>query len=363
MGQYAARGWSGLMAGLLLLGCGPEPTRPFKPPVNDVDNPAGTLAVPASGGAGGGVVNPNRCVEASANAQRVTPRVILVLDGSCSMSTNYPANGANSATMCVNNPMGRWAALRRALVEPQTGIVAKLQHIVQFGVVVFGTVPKCPIPGDPVAPALNNLAAIESKLGVVQPGMNTPTGPALDWVYRNQIQPDNPDDANGPQIVILATDGEPNSCGGSGRTTTNYQPSIDAVTNAPKGVKTYVISLADSSGAFHDHLQQLANLGNPGASSAKLYEPGSPAELAADLEQLVGSAVSCEIALSGTITQGMECHGTVMLNGSPIECNGANGWKLVDPRRIQLQGTSCRALMDQAAVVDARFPCTGFVPD
>ena len=366
MRQYEWRGWGGLVAGLLLLGCGPEPTPPSKPKVIDVDNPAGTLAVPATSGTGGvGNVNPNRCVEASATGTRVTPRVILVLDGSCSMSTNYPANGANSATMCVDNPMGRWSALRRALVEPQTGIVAKLQHVVQFGVVVFGTQPKCPIPGDPVAPALNNLMQIEGKLGAVQPGMNTPTGPALDWVYKNQIQPDNPDDANGPQIVILATDGEPNSCGGSGRNTTNYQPSIDAVTRgSAMGVKTYVISLADSAGAFHDHLQQLANLGNPSAgSAAKLYEPTSPAQLAADLESLVGSAVSCEIALSGTITQGMECQGTVMLNGSPIECNGANGWKLVDPRHIQLQGSACKTLMDKAALVDARFPCSGFVPD
>ena len=40
-----------------------------------------------------------------------------------------------------------------------------------------------------------------------------------------------------------------------------------------------------------------------------------------------------------------------------------NGWKLVDPRHIQLQGTSCKTLMDKAALVDARFPCTGFSPD
>src|ERR1700759_1762172 len=103
------------------------------------------------------------------------------------MSTNYPANGAASVTSCVDNPMGRWAALRRALVDPQTGVVTKLQRIVQFVVVVFGTTPVCPIPGEPVSPALNNLAQIESKVGSVQPGMNTPTGPALDWVDQNQI--------------------------------------------------------------------------------------------------------------------------------------------------------------------------------
>jgi hypothetical protein len=364
--QYDRGAWCGLACSLWLFACGPSVVKaPVLPPA-DVDNPGGALALPAIAGAGGGIVtNPNRCVEASAGATRVTPRVILVLDGSCSMSTNYPANGAASATSCVDNPMGRWAALRRALVDPQTGVVTKLQGIVQFGVVVFGTKPVCPIPGDPVAPALNNLAQIESKVGTVQPGMNTPTGPALDWVYENQIQPDNPDDANGPQIVILATDGEPNSCGSGGRAQTNYQPSIDALKRGTaKGVKTYVISLADSAGAFHDHLQELANLGDPSANgAAKLYEPSSPAELTAALQGLVGSALSCEIALSGTITDGSECKGTVMLNGSPIACNSADGWKLLDPRHIQLQGDACKQLMEKNAMVEARFPCSGFNPD
>ena len=132
------------------------------------------LIVSAAGSSS--IKDPNRCVEGRANASRVTPRVILVLDGSCSMSTNYPANGQASATECVDNPNGRWSALRRALLDGQSGVVPKLQHLVQFGVVVFGTAPMCPIPGEPVKPALNNLAQIESKMPGVQPGMFTPTG-------------------------------------------------------------------------------------------------------------------------------------------------------------------------------------------
>jgi hypothetical protein len=320
------------------------------------------------------IKDPNRCVEGRANATRVTPRVILVLDGSCSMSTSYPANGQASATECVDNPSGRWSALRRALVDPQSGVVPKLQHLVQFGVAVFGTQPTCPIPGDPVRPALNNLAQIEGKMPAVQPGMYTPTGPALDWVYDNLIEPNRPDEENGPQIVILATDGEPNSCGGQGASgggrrgqqsaTTNYQPSIDAVKKGTaKGVTTYVISLADATGSFHDHLQELANLGNPGAGgSAKLYEPGSPAELTADLEGLVGGAVGCDIVLDGTVTTKDACKGTVTLNGAPLGCNQADGWKLLDGRHLQLQGKACKLLMDKNALVEARFPCDVFSP-
>jgi hypothetical protein len=293
------------------------------------------------------------------------------------MSTDYPANGAQSASQCKENPNGRWAALRNSLIDPNNGVVTMLQNQVEFGVVVFGTQNMCPIPGTPVQPALNNLQTVIANVPTVQPGMYTPTGPALDWVYDNMIQDVAPDQENGPQLVILATDGEPNSCGGGngGRnngggnnnngTATNYQPSIDAVNKGTaKGVTTYIISLADASGDFHTHLQELANLGNPGANgNAMLYEPGSPQELADALAQLIGGAVGCDIALSGTIASGSECEGTVMLNGTTLGCNQADGWKLIDDNHIRLQGQACKDLMAKNGQVQARFPCDVFSPE
>jgi hypothetical protein len=259
--------------------------------------------------------------------------------------------------------------VRNALVDPQMGVVPQLQHLVQFGLVVFGTNGTCPIPEGhtPVRPALNNLSPITMNMPAVQPGMFTPTGPALDWVYENMIAESTPDGDNGQQIVILATDGEPNSCdgGGGGRRGANYQPSVNAVRNGTdKGVTTYVISLAAATGTFHDHLQELANLGNPGANgSAKLYEPNSPAELSQDIQTLVGGAIGCDISLDGSLQEGLECQGTVTVNGSPVQCNDANGFMVVDARHIRLQGNSCKALMDRNAVVEAKFPCSSFSPE
>lgn len=318
--------------------------------------------------------SPDRCVEGRANGTRVTPRVTLVLDGSCSMSTDYPAQGEQSATECTGNPQGRWTALREAILAPQTGIVPRLQNMVQFGLVVYGTADTCPIPSGhmPVRPALNNLAQIQASMPMVQPGMYTPTGEALDWVYENMITEYTPDGENGPQIVILATDGEPNSCGGGafgggrrGGGGANYQPSVDAVRKGTdKGVTTYVISLADATGTFHDHLQELANLGDPAASgAATLYEPSSPAELASALETLVSGAIGCDIVLDGKLMPGLECEGTVTVNAVPVACNDPNGYAAVDPRHIRLQGTSCQQLLQNSAVVEARFPCSSFSPD
>ena len=351
----------------LVASCGSHSTPKAAKPDAGIDNPIDLGGAPVySAGVGGGGLPPGQCADGIASTSRVAPRVVLVLDGSCSMSTDYPADGKASATTCKANPNGRWAALRRALIDPSSGVVTKLQNQVEFGVAVFGTQPTCPLPAEPVTPALNNLATITSKLPDVQPGMYTPTGPALDWVYDNLITPNQADGYNSPQLVILATDGEPNSCGGKGQTvTTNYQPSIDAVTKGTaKGVTTYIFSLADSTGEFHDHLQALANLGNPAANgNAALYEPTSPEQLEDALQKLVGAAIGCDLALNGEVTPGNECSGTVTVNGAAVGCNQPDGWKLIDAHHIQLEGKACDALKANNALVDARFPCQVFSPD
>jgi hypothetical protein len=310
-------------------------------------------------GSGAGLQD-GQCANGLAHTTRVTPRVMMVLDGSCSMTTDYPANGRQSETQCRENRNGRWAALRNALIDPQNGVVTRLAGVVEFGVGVFGNTPRCPFPTDPIAPALNNLQAIQNALPNVQPGMYTPAGLALDMIY-DMINPDTLDSDAGPDIVIFATDGEPNSCDNADP---NYQPSIDAVTKGHnKGIQTYVISLADATGMFHDHLQQLADIG-AGTQGAQLYEPTNPDELEANLQLLVGGAVGCDVALNGVVSMDHACDGRVTLNGTDLECNSDDGWVLTDPRHIRLQGDACDTLKSSdSAMLDASFPCGVFTVD
>jgi hypothetical protein len=321
----------------------------------------GDLQSNTTASAAGAFSQPQRCVAAHVNASRVIPRVILVLDGSCSMSTNYPANGATSSSQCVDNSAGRWAALRNALIDPQHGVVTKLQSLVAFGLVVFGTQPMCPIPIPPVKPALSNLASIEAQLPAIPPGQFTPTGEALNWVYDNLIEAEDPDR---PQIVVLATDGEPNTCGVRDGDRdqpgmTNYQPSIDAVTKGTsKHVTTYVISLADSTGSFHDHLRLLANLGTPAGNGA-LYEPASPEQLAANLEGLLGIAVGCDIALPYAVDSQNACKARVTLGDTALTCDDHDGFVLLDSTHVRLLGNACTRFTAGKIKVDAFFPCAG----
>ena len=326
-----------------------------------ISSPAGQAA--AGLGAGGTGI-PRACAEGMAQVSRVTPDVVLVVDGSCSMSTDYPSDGSTSN--CQDNPNSRWSALRGALLDPTGGIVTRLAGVIRFGLVIFGTEPSCPLPLDVIDPALDNHASIDMGFPTVPPGMLTPTGATLDWVYENMADTSQVLDLDlGPQIVLLATDGEPNSCDSF---QTNYQPSIDAALKGQsKGITTYVISLASSAGEFHDHLQDLADIGAGGAQGSgtgTLYEPSTPEELAAELEILIGGVVGCDMALNGSVQAGSECLGEVALNGQPLGCGEPDGWILTDPRHIQLQGAACDQFKSSKdAQLRAAFPCDVFIPD
>jgi hypothetical protein len=352
-------------------------------------NPNGA---PTMGASGSQVPNEDdiTCAKSHITATRVIPTVMLLLDGSQSMTACYgpdnatPAVDGGTAVVCPPDDSGgllppppppgaisRWDAIRRAVADPTIGVVSALQDRVMFGVAVFGTQPQCPLPLGVIDPALNNFNAIAGAVPVQPPGTYTPTGVALEEIVKKLPDPVNDaiDKTIGPQIVVLATDGDPNACEAVlGIPTTDYGPSINAAMQlAAKNQRMYVISVgADAS---KDHLQQMANLGaglpqmmTPGAT---VYYPEDPAALADTLATLIGQELSCDLALEGKgVVESMACSGEVTLNGQPLECGGANGWALKDKTHITLQGTACDTFkMGADALLDASFPCEALVVD
>jgi hypothetical protein len=307
---------------------------------------------------------------------------MLVVDGSGSMQENpYPADAvADAGTMGGGPPpmvpagKTRWDAVRRALVDPTDGVVPKLQGLVKFGLAVFGTMQTCPLPLGIIDPVLNNAPMITSGMPAMAPGLFTPTGPALDMIVDRLPDPTLvPPDGHsvGPQIVVLATDGDPNTCGSTDPLafmppTTNYQPSLDAANKLKaKHLRMFVISVGNDAGKAH--LQQMANIGagmDPSASpGAMVYYPENPAALAMTLSDLIGKELSCDVELKGKgVLKGQECKGTVMLNGATLECNGDNGWSLTDATHIALKGTACETFKAPAAsMLHANFPCESVI--
>jgi von Willebrand factor type A domain len=311
------------------------------------------------------------CASTSITANRVLPTVMLVVDGSTSMEMPYgdppPTDGGMPDPMAPPQS-SRWQAIRDALVKPDVGVVPTLQGLVHFGLALFGTQPTCPLPTGIVMPKLGNYDAINAGMPMgTPPGLFTPTGPALDQVVTML-----PDSANfvdkvvGPQIIVLATDGDPNSCGSmdifSPIPVTDYAPSIAAAMKAQaKHIKMYVVNVGKDAAATH--LQEMANIGAglPGNMSpgAMVYYPEDPASLAETLKTLIGAELSCDLELQGKgVKMGLECMGKVVLNGQELPCNGADGWKLLDETHIQLQGAACDSFKDAVdASLIANFPC------
>ena len=328
---------------------------------------------PTRGGSGSTkpmqTMDPNKCTTVTLNASRITPNVMLVVDGSGSM-VDDPDTGMPAYYPPTQMTTRRWDAVRTALIDPMMGVVPQLQGLVKFGLAVFGTGDifaggMCPLPLGVTAPALNNFPAVMNGLGPTPPGTFTPTGLALNAIV--DMTPDgaslDPDKEAEPQIIILATDGNPNDCMSP---MTNFQPSIDAANKAAaKHIKMFVISVGTDSSAMH--LQQMANIGAgmpmdtmPGA---KVFYPENTAELSTTLSELIGKELSCEVKLDGKgVIQGRECEGKVSIDGHDLECNGANGWRLNDPLHIEVLGTACDTFKKSASsMLLANFPC-GVIP-
>ncbi|MCA9619551.1 MAG: VWA domain-containing protein, partial [Myxococcales bacterium] len=148
------------------------------------------------GGSGGG---PDGCADVQVTFAPVTPNVVLLIDQSGSMTSSYP--GGN-----------RWNVLHDALMDPQDGVVHTLEGTVRFGLALYtsfdgnqgGT---CPVLTE-VSLALGNHAAIDAVYSGAQPEDETPTGESLEQVATALVGLAE----DGPKIIILATDGEPDTC-------------------------------------------------------------------------------------------------------------------------------------------------------
>lgn len=340
-------------------------------PVSGGSGAAGTTAGLA--GRSGGATPPidsNVCASASVSASRITPTVYLVLDGSGSMDAPF-----GSGT--------RWTVLRDALIGP-SGVVTKLESVVEFGSAIYSNADPMSCPSmHEVAPGLQNLHAIEQAFPTKEPGGGTPTGEALQKVVDSlpAFVPGPDTVGRTAPIIILATDGEPNGCasgmacnwadwatcltqllGSLASAPPTYGSTLAAVRAAKeKNLPVWVVSLAEGLNTIPD-LQRTANIGaglaedaNPGAT---IYSPQNPDELTNTLVQLIGDVVTCDVELAGALEVERACEGTVLMNGRDLECNGAEGWKAIDPSHIQLQGEACtRFKSDPSVMLDARFPC------
>lgn len=309
-------------------------------------------------GSGSDAAGESGCIDEEVDFDAQLPNVMLLVDMSGSM------------ILPDISGISRWAALEEALFGAE-GMVPELEAEMRFGLTLYASAKpsgtpaseqECPFLQE--APlALDNAAKLAELFRSETPRGTTPTGQSLDATWRSLAAlPES--EFVGPRIIVLATDGEPTLCGATDEPEAARQLSTTAVEEAfASGVTTFALALGNELGA--DHLQELANLGQgfPAADSTdRSYRALDVAGLAEAFRSIAMRARSCAFELDGVVQTGQAPRGTVLLDGEPLTHEDPDGWVLVSPSQLILQGEACEAIRNGASSLDIRFPCGTVVP-
>jgi hypothetical protein len=306
------------------------------------------------------------CPSVHVTAAPTTPTVELLLDQSGSMNATY------------GNTI-RWNAMLDSLINPTTGVVARLQSRVAFGASLYSNksmevggrqvgIQPCPtlIRPTPSARAVNNFQPIANMLNANTWDEDTPTAESIDAVVADFKA--NPPAPGSPPIIVLATDGLPDTCAdadppdGARQAATNAASVAAAQRAFAAGIKLYFLFIGDDEAG--DHPQEMANAGAGlpiNSGNAKFYEATNPAELSMFLDEIIGGVLSCDLTLSRAVDPGDVGNGIVTANGQRLTFE--TDWN-VDPdgRTLHILGAACEMLKNSPnATVDAEFSCGAII--
>jgi len=291
------------------------------------------------GGGPGGTGPDAACPAVHFMATQVTPSIQLLIDRSGSMDTALP-----------NTNTSRYQAMHDALVGG-SGVVTTLQNKVYFGASLFSADSPCPRLYSQ-SRAMGNYGTIKSLIESQSPNGNTPTAPSIDAVVADFLA--HPPPMGSPPVIVLATDGLPNSCNANDDTTA--QTVVAAQASYAAGIRLFVLGIA---GVNDNFLQLVANAGagvQPNQPNAPYYTANSPAQLQQAFQQIIGGVVSCDLSINGNIDPNQAAGGTVTLDG--MQLTYGQDWTLVGGNTIELIGGACDTLKSSAnPQVDASFPC------
>jgi hypothetical protein len=365
-----------------------------------------------NGGAGTGG---RACMQGSYSFIPKTPTVFLLVDQSGSMFGCRTKGGALSATAneCASRADTSWYPLRDGVLQ----VVQTLGAEVRFGFAAFtGEAGDAMCPQlMPVAPALNNYAAISTRYnGLVAPRKGeTPTRNALASVGALLAA----DQAPGEKFILFVTDGQPDYCDDGNELCPPDSVVGQLQTLSKAGVKTLVFGISSPLTTISDVvLAGFANAGagqpvaplvtdlnaifdqcagvpgwsadfattgkqatrghtvgdyNPaGGGTAEVFKPDltNQQALVGAISAALSGVKSCVFDLGKLdgkaikVDLGQLAKAHVLVMGAEIPLDDANGWHMTSATQLELSGAACETWRKpENTTIDFQFPCEAIV--
>lgn len=359
-----------------------------------------------SGGDQNGTAGAQGCIDLDVDFTPQIPTVMLLIDRSGSMTAGdnfgkavkdavdagtYALGDCPSirqGSQNVNPNDWRWNVVRDVLMNPDKGIIKPLEDRVRFGMSLYSSnngrikpapagMPNAPAELDPsiacpvlidVPISLDNHQAMLDEFKCSDLGGDTPTGESLVAAAETLKSFDEP----GPKVIVLATDGEPDTCdcpnfNGRVPDKCKEQGAADAVRAQVVAtaqqihgddITIHVINVSTPTLAnLQKHLTDVANAGG-----GNVYPGFNPGDLTSAFEDIINGVRSCVIDLDGEIASGKESDGTITLDGDELTLDDPDGWQVNSPSQIELLGEACEAIKSGGHDIAIKFPCDSFKP-
>ncbi|MCK9460788.1 MAG: VWA domain-containing protein [Proteobacteria bacterium] len=284
------------------------------------------------------------CGEVEVEFEMETPTVMLLVDQSGSMTTAFGSSD-------------RWETLRDSLLDAETGVIVQLEEVVRFSLQLYTSDGgfaggDCPLLTG-TDPALGAYDAIHDVFFANAPAGDTPTGESIDAAAAMLDADPHPD----TKIIVLATDGEPDTCEVPNPQTEEAKAvSVAAAESAfDSGFKTYIISVGSDIGM--DHLNDMAQAGQDDPAALP-YQALDQEQLIAAFEDIIYGVRDCVLELNGEVQTGMVGECVVTVNEEELVYE--EDWQLNSPSEIEILGEACEEIQHGLVTVDVWCPCEAY---
>lgn len=358
-----------------------------------------------SGGEETGSGGANTCIDVNVEFTPQVPSVLLLIDRSLSMTATNFGDAVKAAVQAGTYQLGncpdirqgnrdvnpndwRWNVVRDVLMNPDKGIVKPLEDRVRFGLSLYTSdngnikaappgMPNAPIEVDPnkqcpllidVPIALGNHQAMLDQFKCSDLGVDTPTGESLLAAAARLGAFTEP----GPKVIVLATDGEPDTC-----ECPNFNGRVPDKCKAAGMADMIRAQVVDIARQIHgdDVTIHVINVSTPGeaalqqhltdvatAGGGQVYPGFSPGALSHAFEDIIDGARSCVVDLQGEIADGKQDSGKITLDGRELALGDPDGWRVNSPSQIELLGQACDDIKSGDHDIKITFPCESFRP-